>query len=77
MRGLVRAASGYRVVMSDLSGSLDEANEADVAEQHQSVSGDEVTVTEPQVSPDEANEADVLEQGAEISTHDEDDYPPG
>ena len=62
--------------MSDLSGTFDEANEADVAEQHQSVSGDEVTVSDIQVSPDEANEADVLEQGAEIS-NDDDEYPRG
>ena len=62
--------------MSELPGTTDEANEADVAEQHQSVSGDEVTVSDIQVSPDEANEADVLEQGAEISTED-DEYPHG
>ena len=70
-------APGYRSGMSQLPGPTDEANEADVAEQHQAVSGEEVTVSEPQVSPDEANEADVLEQGAEISSDDEDDYPRG
>ena len=62
--------------MSDLSGTY-EANEADVAEQHQSVDGEEVNVTEPQVSPDEANEADALEQGIEVALDDEDDYPAG
>jgi len=61
--------------MSDLSGPY-EANEADVAEQHQSVGGEEVNVTEPQVSPDEANEADALEQGIEVALED-DEYPPG
>jgi hypothetical protein len=59
--------------MTHLSGPF-EANEADVAEQQQSVTGEEVTVSEPTVSPDEANEADVLEQGLEVSTED-DDYP--
>jgi len=57
--------------MTDSSGPY-EANEADAAEQHQSVTGEEVTVTEPTVSPDEANEADVLEQGHEIASDDED-----
>ncbi|HWJ82306.1 MAG TPA: hypothetical protein VNS55_08730 [Nocardioides sp.] len=50
------------------------ANEADVAEQAQDVSG-EGTVTEPAVSSEEADEADVLEQGATVSDDDEDDYP--
>lgn len=62
--------------MSDLSGPY-EANEADVAEQHQSVGGEEVNVTEPQVSPDEASEADALEQGIEVVLDEDDDYPPG
>ena len=62
--------------MSDLSGPFDEANEADVAEQRQSVGGEDVALSAPQVAPDEANEADVLEQGAEISNED-DDYPRG
>ena len=61
--------------MSDLTGPY-EANEADVAEQHQSVAGEEVNVTEPQVSPEEANEADALEQGIEVSLDDDDEYPP-
>ena len=63
--------------MSELPGTTHEANEADVAEQHQSVTGEEVTVSDPQVPADEADEADVLEQGAEVSNDDEDDYPRG
>jgi hypothetical protein len=47
-----------------------EANEADVAEQQQSL-GDEETVTPTRVPLDEANEADVLEQGAEVGEDDE------
>lgn len=62
--------------MSESPGSY-EANEADVAEQHQSVGGEDVNVTEPQVRPDEVNEADALEQGIEVSLEDEDDYRPG
>jgi hypothetical protein len=61
--------------MSDLSGPY-EANEADVAEQHQSVGGEEDIVTAPEVSLDEAAEADVLEQHAEVPADDE-DYRPG
>lgn len=70
-------APDYRSGMSQLPGTTDEANEADVAEQHQSVAGEEVTVSDPQVSRDEANEADVLEQGAEIANDEDEDYPRG
>jgi hypothetical protein len=71
---MARPGSGYLQVMTHLSGPY-EANEADVAEQHQSVNGEEDNLSEPLVAPDEANEADVLEQGA-ILADDEDDYRP-
>jgi hypothetical protein len=50
-----------------------DANEADVAEQHQTLDGGG-TATEPDVTPDEANEADALEQGANVDV-DDDAYP--
>jgi hypothetical protein len=54
------------------SSPLDEANEADVAEQQREVAEDESPRTPPTVPLDQANEADVLEQGAEVG--EDEDY---
>ncbi len=52
--------------MTNTAEPFDHANEADVAEQQQSL-GDEETVTPTRVPLDEANEADVLEQGDHVT----------
>lgn len=59
------------------SGSLlDEANEADVAEQQQALDGTG-SVTDPDVDPSQANEGDVLEQGRRISDDDDEEEERG
>ena len=59
--------------MTNTGEPIEEANEADVAEQVQSADGRDPLPTKPEYSSDEANEADVLEQGAVVED-DEDGY---
>jgi hypothetical protein len=70
LTGLPRCRSGTITTMT--SSPFDEANEADVAEQLQSVRDqDDPVPTPPSVPLDEANEADALEQGAEVGEDDD------
>lgn len=57
--------------MTNPGEAFEEANEADVAEQLQSVDDQDPLPTPPEVGQDEANEADVLEQGAVVEEDDE------
>ncbi len=52
---------------------MDEADDADLAEQQRSITGDDdAPPTRPMATLDEADEADALEQGAEVQGDDED-----
>lgn len=53
---------------------LDEANEADLAEQEATVEPQQLPATAPETDPDQANEADVLEQHSVVD-EEIDDYP--
>ena len=62
--------------MADISGSFDDANEADLIEQARAADGDPQPAA-PGSAPDQADEADVLEQGALLPDDDDDAYPYG
>ena len=54
------------------SSPIDDADEADVAEQQRPAAADEDSPDRPaSLDQDEANEADVLEQGAEVGEDEE------
>jgi hypothetical protein len=55
---------------------FEEADDADLAEQHRPIVDDELEHPTPTASPDEADEADALEQTAEV-TGDDEDYEHG